>query len=205
MLGVSTVEIQKWLFLLLIVTVWCGPALAAEVQPEDAARGEVIALYSNLGQNIEEEAKLYSKYSDYRENFRLEFFWKELKGLNLARDEIIMTIRLLERSLEGKVSESVYAGTGSLPIASGSDYLSGFFSNWRPFYFLISGGFFLIISSLLVMSICITCRRNVIAFLVGSFKQLISDDINGLTKMASYDCCDADILRDKDSGLRKAA
>lgn len=174
MLKTSARAVRKWLFLLLVVTVWCGPAVAVEVLPEDSARGEVFALYTHLGQNIEAESNLYLNYSDYRENFRLKAFWKELEALNLARDEMILTIRFLEGRLEGQVDEGVYATVDNRPIMTSSGFLSGVFSNWRPFYFLISGGFFLIISSLLVLATCITRRRNVMTFLEDSFQK--SDD-----------------------------
>ncbi len=205
MLGIIAKGIRTWFFLLLVVTVWCSTALAVEMLPGDGERGKTVTLYSNLGQNIEEQAKLYSEYSDYREHLRLKIFWEEIERLNLVRDEIILTIGFLERSLEKQTPERFYATTGSLPITSGPEHLSNFFSNWRSFYLFISGGFFLIISSLLVVALCITCKRNVIPFLMNSFKKLVSDGIDSMTKMASYDCCDYDILHKGDGEYRKAA
>jgi len=188
-------------FLVFIVMLWCSTAIAVEIFPEDTEREKVGALYSNLGQNIGEEAGLYAEYSDYRKKFRLEIFWDEIERLNLERDEMILTIRFLEKDLIRQVSERIYEGTNRLGIASGPEYLSGLFSHWRPFYFLISGGFFLINAILLMTVLCIGCQRSDIQFMISNIKKRVSDENAGMRKI---DSSDYGILRE-DSEHKKAA
>ncbi len=182
MLRIISRRVKVLPVLALIIAVWCGLAAAVDLFPEDAGREKIAPLYNNLSQNINEEARLYVEYSDYRENLHLKAFWEQLKKLNLSRDEIIQTIAFLEMEMEDRNPGSAYETSSSLPVTSGPEYLFALFSHWRPFYLLISGGFLVLNAFLLVMAVCITCRRNVIALLTDSFKSLLSHDIAPMEK-----------------------
>lgn len=162
------------LCLVMIAAVCSSVVVAADLPGHPEDRGEVPLLYNRLSQNIDLEAGHYTDYIDYREGHRLRDFWGELDRLNLNRDEIIQTITLLEKKMEGQASGSVYPISSGIPPVTGPMRLSIFFSNWRPFYFLLSGGFLMIISSLLVFSYCPACRsycpvcgETIISFLHG--------------------------------------
>lgn len=186
----------RGLFLALIVTIWFGMASAIETLPEDANPGEAVTLYRDLGQNIEKEASLYSKYRDYSENLRLKNFWEELEKLNLARDEIILTIRFLESNLEQQKPETTTASSNISPfvLSQKSGTLENIFSRWRPFYFLISGGFFLIITALLVTAVFIKMP-----------KRQMSDGLGGKTSLLSPDHYGDDMHHKGSEAFKKAA
>lgn len=202
MLGINKRVMRTCPLLVLILTLWCSTAIAVEIFPENAEREKVGALYSNLGQNIGDEASLYAEYSDYRQNLRLEIFREEIKSLNLARDEMILMIRFLEKNLPKHVHEHLSVATDSPTTAFSPGYLSALFSHWRPFYFLISGGFFLINGFLLMAVLCVACRKNDINFMMNDFKNRISGEIGGRT---TEDFSDYDLLHKKYSEHKKAA
>ncbi len=164
MLSVVSKGRSLLLCLIVITAVWGSVAAAADLPSHPEDHGEVPLLYNRLSQNIDLEAGHYTDYVDYRESLRLRDFWGELDRLNLNREEIIETIALLERRMEGQVSGSPYPISTSLSPVTGPKRLSILFSNWRPFYFFLSGGFFMIISSLLFFSYCPVCRQKVIPF-----------------------------------------
>ncbi|MFQ5579215.1 MAG: hypothetical protein ACE5FZ_01270 [Nitrospiria bacterium] len=151
--------------LVVISAVLSGLAFAADLpfHPED--REEVPRLYSLLGQNIGMEADHYAEYSNYRENLRLRDFWRELERLNLNRDEIIKTIALLEQRMEGQEAGIAYPLSNEVYRPPEPGRFSLVFSNWRFYYSILSGGFLVILSSLLIFSYCPICRREVVSFL----------------------------------------
>jgi len=137
-------------------------------------------LFNHLLQNIDQEAEHYSIYVDYREDLRLKAFWDQLEKINLSRDEIIQDIARLEKKAEAS------ARTSTTPISSKpfdlfvSGDLARIFSNWRPFYVLMSGGFFLFIIGLFLLSCGITCQRRVFFMLSRALKGLPVYDLLGL-------------------------
>jgi len=164
MLGMVSKRIGLLLYLVVITALWGGFAGAADFSLPAGDRGEVPLLYNRLGQNIDMEAGHYAGYIDYRENLRLRDFWKELDQLNLNREEIIQMIMLLESRMEGRIAGEAYPVPSGIARVTGPSRLSLFFSNWRPFYVLLTGGFFMIISSLLIFSYCPVCQQQVVAF-----------------------------------------
>ncbi len=172
MLSVVSKRMGLLLYLVIIMAFWSSVAEAADFSRNPEGRGEVPLLYNRLGQNIDMEAGHYAGYIDYLENLKLRDFWKELDRLNLNREEIIQMIILLERRMDSRISGGSYPVPSSIALMTGPSQLSLFFSNWRPFYFLLSGGFLMIISSLLFFSYCSACRlycpvcrQEVISFL----------------------------------------
>jgi hypothetical protein len=173
MLSVISKRMGLLFYLLMIASVCSSVVSAADLPPHPEGDGEVPLLYNRLSQNIDMEAGHYTDYIDYRESLRLRDFWGELDRLNLNREEIIQTIVLLERKMVGRIS-GTYPLTSVPSYVTGPDRLSLIFSNWRPFYSFLSGGFLMIISSLFVFSYCSACRlycpvcrQEVISFLHG--------------------------------------
>lgn len=135
-----------------------------------AVRGEEVPLlykrlnrsFDQLSQNISQEASHHSDYIRYGKSHRLHDLWQHLGQLKREQGEIIQRIISLETSLKEQIPENDYKvsvnETRNGPLFSGPGYLSGTFSRWRGFYFLISGGFFLIEAALFF--ICMALERS---------------------------------------------
>lgn len=178
MLKKISTNIKTALCAVMIAVMWSSLAVAIDTTSGPNGSPTTLPFYRQLNQNIESEAALYSDYSVYQERLRVQIFWDQLEQLNLSRDEIIQTIAMLEKRirLEGVMSENAYNTVSGPPLLSGPYFLADTFSNWRGFYILVSGGFLLINAFLLTLAVCVTCRRNVGAFIIGNLKKMISGD-----------------------------
>lgn len=138
--------------LVMLVVLGHGFAVASDVNSNLTRAGE-ISLLSNqlderldhLGRNIKQEADLYANYISYYEDSVTHDFWNNLEQIKLEQGEIIEGIALLRGRLalhvplRGQITEGAVLSNSTDPT-----YLSGLFSYWRGFYFLISGGFLMI-------------------------------------------------------------
>jgi len=153
----------------LTFSLWVSTADALSTSEGLERRQELSLLYTRLLRNIEAEAVHYSEYTDYRTALRLSDFWGQLERINLSRDEIIDRIAGVEKTKTetGFEKEFTLALSFHLP---GPALLSKTFSNWRPFYILISAGFLFMIFGLFLFSCGVTCRRNIFSAIRQAFQ-----------------------------------
>lgn len=197
-------RLKKASTLALVVTLaafFCSMALAADFPFDPEDRAQVPLLYAQLSHNIEKEATLYSSYIDYQQDHRLQNFWRQLKALNFTRDELIQTIALLEQKMSGQMYEAHATNLSTrlkaIVISTQPDLISQFFSHWRPFYFLISGGFLLIMTTLLIVTYYMIRRPY--------FYPTSKDDLAQLAGYAPYGLDNDDMTQDKKVLHKKAA
>ncbi|MFQ5598056.1 MAG: hypothetical protein ACE5GK_08400 [Nitrospiria bacterium] len=121
--------------------------------------------FDELNQNIRNEASHYSDYILYGKNHSLHDFWQHLGQLKQEQGKLSQGIELLQARIIRKSpgTDDSYPTIVDLPpsgaLRSDPGLHSKIFSQWRFFYFLISGGFFLINLALFLACIEVESSR----------------------------------------------
>ncbi len=176
-------------YLLILAVFLSSVSGAIGATGDGSIREASLTPYDHLSQIIEKEAVLFSEYSVYQKDLRVQAFWEQVEVLSQKREEIIQKIRLLETKRGEEIDAGVLPSSTDARFVSLSGAgraapggLSRLLPFWKEFYYATSVIFLLVSFAMLIF----VCRDNFISFI-----------INRLTSEASYPCCDADLIRKK--------
>ena len=140
-----------------------GITSAAELPDRPLNQQTAMVLFELLDQNVDKEATLYADYIVYYQDRRTDDFKAAVAQIKSEQQALIQTLMEIKRvSALQSGDAAYYAG---LSLASGSGRFGAAFADlyrhWRGFYFWMSGGFFIVFSTLATCTTCYVEREEI--------------------------------------------